>query len=143
MPNWCDNRLRVSGERAELDRFVVEVIAIDKHGRECLDFEKVVPIGDVEDWYKRRLNGWGTKWNLCSEDFSMDDAGGCLSMWFLTAWSPPVPICYALTEKYPALSFEMKYDEGGMAFGGIFESVCGVVHRDECWDTTKIACEDE
>jgi hypothetical protein len=41
-----------------------------------------------------------------------------------------------LTEKYPALSFLLEYNEGGVGFRGVFEGRLGDVMRDDCWDMT-------
>jgi hypothetical protein len=137
MPNWCDNRLHVFGEHKEIDRFMGEVFSTNMQGKQYLDFEKIVPIGDIEDWYTQRVSKWGTKWNLDGSDFDIDEEEGGISVWFLTAWTAPVPICRALTVRYPMLSFDMEYSEPGTGFRGWFEGEEGTVLQDACWDMSR------
>jgi hypothetical protein len=137
MPNWCDNSLEVRGEPRDLEMFLSESFSRDKNDRRYLDFEKIIPLGEEgEDWIEKHCSGWGTKWNLDGGDFGMDHQGDYLSLWFLTAWTPPIPVMRKLTEKYPSLSFALEYHERGIGFRGAFEGYFGKVMRDECWDMT-------
>jgi len=137
MPNWCDNSLKVHGKKGDLEKFVRECFSKGDGEEIFLDFEKTVPVGDIKDWYERRLEKWGTKWNLDARDSSVCVTDSRVSMWFLSAWSPPIPIMEALTRKYPALVFRLDYNEGGMAFRGVFEGQDGKVQRDQSWDMTE------
>jgi hypothetical protein len=83
-----------------------------ENGETILDFEKIIPVGDIEDWYWTRIKKWGTKWN--SYDVLVDDAG----ITFYTAWSPPLPIIKRLAELYKDTVFLLEYNEPGMAFRG-------------------------
>jgi len=137
MPNWCDNAMKVRGRRRELKKFLTEVMSVDEYRRQYLDFEKIVPLGDPgDDWLDKRIDNWGTKWNLDGCDFALQDEGTHLEIWFLTAWSPPVPVMGALTKKYPELSFRLDYSECGTGFRGVFESEKGEVLKDRCWNMT-------
>jgi hypothetical protein len=136
MPNWCENRLQVVGERKELDTFLAECFSKDKYDRKTLDFEKIIPLGEPgDDRYGKYCDRWGTKWNV--SDCDIDDDGGSITVWFETAWSPPIPIMEALTKKYPALSFTLEYSEGGVGFRGVFEGQNGEVIKDDCWNMTR------
>jgi hypothetical protein len=136
MPNWCDNRLKADGCRKDLDAFLSECFSKDEYERVFLDFEKIVPLGKPgDDWYEKNCENWGTKWNTRDCDIMSDD--GSVSVWFETAWSPPVPIMVALTKKYDGLSFKLEYNEGGVGFRGIFEGRQGEVVRDDCWNMTR------
>lgn len=54
------------------------------------------------DWCRRN---WGTKWNACNAEWSLDDG----MLVFQTAWSAPFPIIEALAEKYPDLDFTHRW----------------------------------
>ncbi|GHT83155.1 hypothetical protein FACS1894137_03550 [Spirochaetia bacterium] len=136
MPNWCENYLKVVGDRKDLDVFLAECFSKDEHGRVFLDFEKIVPLGDTgDDWYEKNLNNWGTKWNV--SDCDIEDNDSSFTLWFETAWSPPIPIMEALTKKYTGLSFTLEYSEGGVGYRGIFESQNGEVLQNDSWDMTR------
>jgi hypothetical protein len=100
-----------------------------------LDFEKIVPIGDVPDWYERHIEKWGTKWNSvdCYFDETVKEREP-LEIDFMTAWSPPIPIIKALAEKYHC-SVRLSYFETGLAFRGIAtaEWKDGEVQLDDCY----------
>lgn len=133
MPNWCNNRLQVTGNDFEVSRFVKE-----NQGEDCpLSFNASVPEerndikwwipaekadvdgpvihtpkGDFKfDWYNWRLVNWGTKWD-CS-DVCMDADPGCATYDFSTAWCAPVDWVRAIVKKYPTLSFSLTACEPG------------------------------
>jgi hypothetical protein len=136
MPNWCEDRLQAEGCRKDLDAFLAECFSKAEDERVFLDFEKIVPLGEPgENWYSKRLDNWGTKWNVSDCDIKVDDRS--ITVWFETAWSPPIPIMEALTKKYPALSIKLEYSEGGMCFRGIFEGQNGETIRDDSWEMTR------
>ena len=144
MPNWCTNRLEVSGKDSNIKSFLQFIKGKDGDGESLVfDFEKVSPtppellaVGSpntdkelaevlkekygAEDWYQWRLNNWGTKWNL-SPDIEWDVHKGLVILLFDTAWSPPLIIMKALGIKFPNLSFSMTYCEPGMGFAGLYE----------------------
>jgi hypothetical protein len=154
MPNWCENYLKVAGDRKYRDAFLAECFSKDKQERVFLDFEKIIPppenyfresIGVKEvadckekgliDWFSWNIGNWGTKWNVSGCDIKDEDKS--ITVWFETAWSPPIPILVALTKKYTGLSFTLEYSEGGMCFRGVFEGQQGEVIRDDSWDMTR------
>ncbi|WP_010256899.1 hypothetical protein [Treponema primitia] len=136
MPNWCENRLKAEGDRKDVDTFLSDCFSENEYKRKTLDFEKIVPLGEPgEDWYEKQYDHWGTNGNISECDIEDDD--GSISVWFETAWSPPIPILKALTKKYTALSFTLEYSEGGIGFRGVFEGRQGEVIRDDSWDMTR------
>jgi len=71
MPNHCNNILTVSN--GSLDIIIQNYIKEDEQGNNYFDFESIIPIGEIADWYEQRIDKWGTKWNgydmfIC-EDF--------------------------------------------------------------------------
>jgi hypothetical protein len=85
----------------------------DEKGEKIFDFERVEPVGDVSDWYEKRLEKWGTKW------VGYDLSVGVSVLEFFTAWMPPIPIIKKLAELHKDLSFRLEYYETGEAFRGI------------------------
>lgn len=61
---------------------------------------------------------WGTKWGIYDVDFTPHTKRGAL-LSFRSAWSPPsVAVFQALAKKFPNLTFEIEYFEGGAAYCG-------------------------
>ena len=61
---------------------------------------------------------WGTKWGIYDVDFTPHTKRGALFA-FQSAWSPPsVAVFQALAKKFPNLTFEIEYFEGGAAYCG-------------------------
>ena len=56
-------------------------------------------------WYEWCCRHWGTKWNACEPDWSLDDG----MLVFQTAWSAPFPVIEALAQKYPDLEFTHRW----------------------------------
>jgi hypothetical protein len=103
-------------------------------GEDFLDFEEIVPIGNVENQYEQRIAKWGTKWN--SLDVFIDDTG----INFYTAWTPPIPIIKKLAELHKDIEFTLAYHEPGVAFRGIATAKWDgekVSLNDKCWDMTE------
>lgn len=110
MPNWCFNRITVSKDA--LPELLSRYITKTEEGEDVFDFEKIVPIGDVENWYERRFKEWGAVRNTC--DTLIDDS----SISFYTAWAPPMPIIIKLAELHKDITFTFEYNEPGMALEG-------------------------
>jgi hypothetical protein len=110
MPNHCCNTLTVSREMLQI--ILEKYISKDKNGENVFDFEKIIPIGDVPDWYEQRLEKWGTKW--VGYDLNIGET----VIDFFTAWSPPVPIIKKLAELHKEYVFRLEYYETGSAFRG-------------------------
>ena len=92
------------------------------------DWEKIyegVPWGDRPARPKNGYNSggyewcvanWGTKWPPCETQINMQTKNAFIS--FQTAWSAPGPIVYKLAEKFPDLTFDLKFWECGAGFKG-------------------------
>ena len=132
MPNHCFNTLYLNANSLSL--VVKKYIRKDDNNQDIFDFEKIVPVGDVTDWYEQRIDKWGTKWNgydLCIEDYYID---------FFTAWSSPVPIIKKLAELHKGFVFRLEYYETGMAYRGAATAKWEngeVLFEDNYWDMTN------
>jgi hypothetical protein len=108
-------------------------IGKNKQGEDFFDFERIVPVGDIPDWYEQRLEKWGTKW--VGYDLNIGET----IIDFFTAWSPPVPIIKKLAELHKDFTFRLEYYETGMAFRGITTATWqdgDVLLEDTCWNMT-------
>ena len=47
-----------------------------------------------------------------------------------SAWSPPIPVIKAMSDKFPSLKFKLKYYEMGMGFKGVYTVEGGTVLED-------------
>jgi hypothetical protein len=99
------------------------------------DFERIVPVGDVPDWYEQRLNKWGTKWT------GYDLVIGESAIDFFTAWSPPVPVIRKLAELHRDLVFRLEYygcGRGEVPCHGIGAVLDGALTSDEAIKAAKL-----
>lgn len=62
---------------------------------------------------------WGTKWSAYSfsaPKISKMKRGSKWKITFNTAWSPPTPVIYAMSKRFPSLRFCLRTYERGMAY---------------------------
>jgi hypothetical protein len=71
------------------------------------------------NWYDFCVNEWGTKWDFGSGDGINDVAKNSLTVYFESAWSPPIRAYEKLTDL--GFTVEATYHEPGMAFVGSWE----------------------
>ena len=132
MPNHCSNTLTVP--ESVLPLIIEKYFRKDKNGEQIFDFELIIPVGDIPDWYEQRVEKWGTKWagyDLCIGENTVD---------FYTAWSPPIGIIRKLAELHKDIEFRLEYYEPGMAFRGTATAkwLDGEVSLDDrCGDMTE------
>lgn len=144
MPNWCENRVDISGEPEDVKKFM-ELIG------EKFEFQKIIPMPkELEDttspvrtegehanmtpekqkellgkygfdnWYDWALSNWGTKWPAQDVELVVNEENYCRFM-FVTAWSPPEGIYRKVKELFPDLGISWFYDEPAMQFAGYLE----------------------
>jgi hypothetical protein len=123
MPNWCNNQLVVTGVSHRIENFsqLEEFRAQSSDPQSLLVFSKLVPEpgkpDDADyDWYSWRVENWGSKWEPDCQDRQEEE--GALRYLFQTAWSPPEAWVLKVSEMFPALEFEIEYDEPGMGYAG-------------------------
>lgn len=144
MPNWCENRVDISGEPEDVKKFM-ELVG------EKFEFQKIIPMpkelkdttssvrteGEhanmtygrqkklldkygFDNWYDWALSNWGTKWPAQDVELVVNEENYCRFM-FMTAWSPPEGIYRKVKELFPDLSISWFYDEPAMQFAGYLE----------------------
>ena len=133
MPNWCYNRLQVFGGKDEIEKFKKSV----KNKETDLSLEKILPtpkkLLDGDGWYDWRVEKWGTKWDVDAELTDYDDEFLCYE--FDSAWGPPLEaFLRASKTKHRNLEFNLKYEEPGQCFMGVFKCENGKPIQDDCID---------
>jgi hypothetical protein len=71
-----------------------------------------------KNWYDFAIAEWGTKWDARTENDSFEVSGNQVTIFFDTAWSPPMGIYYALEEM--GFKVEATYVEQGMGYIGYY-----------------------
>jgi hypothetical protein len=101
-------------------------------------------------WYTWRIENWGTKWDahfgdpfLVIRTEGSTDVEKCVEAKgatitptvaiykFDTAWSPPIPVVEAASERYPELEFTLTFGEPGAGYAGRVLCLAGLCVEDE------------
>lgn len=152
MPNWCSNRLDVSGPKAAVEAFIKKAACKDNP----LSFNSLVPqnkkakgyqdaqamhvVGHDDapnfNWYRWNCDHWGCKWDCSEADLEVSTVDGVTNATFTfqTPWAPPTEFYKAITKKFKELSFDAYAWEPGMSFWSHFYGLHGVVEEDEDQD---------
>lgn len=157
MPNWCENRMSVSGSKEAVTKFV----EMAKSDKDALSFAKFVPEEwdnpDYQDastsfceqlepspnfnWYRWRLDKWGVKWD-CSESYVEVNPDGTLATFtFTTPWGSPDAFYKTIATMFPDLSFEAYAYEPGNDYWYHFEGYDGEPVGEETqgiWNQEKV-----
>lgn len=159
MPNWVYNSIQVNGLKDDIEAFVNHLntrpeflddenwehqknlsfhsfISLDPEYREeyygTHGWKDGEQVGQTENnWYNWNNANWNTKWDAGQADVNYD--GVSVSITFETAWSPPYPVYLAMAEKFPALSFEVRWDEE-QGFGEELLFANNTVTQIRAWD---------
>lgn len=138
MPNWCTNKLIVTGRSLDVWDFYTEN---SKDTR--IDFNKSVPqpkFENKDDWYEWNIENWGTKWQPFTQTTHLElneNRNGHLVIYFETAWSPPMKWWKTIVEKYPRLDFKIEYFDDSLEWKGVCETKDGNIVLDEFISTPE------
>jgi hypothetical protein len=149
MPNWVDNEIKINADEEFLQGFADRHIVDGK-----FDFSTIIPVDISDDeyhgtevrkfangeeylvggkWYDWNVANWGTKWNACEPITDNLISNGYL--WFLTAWSPPIPVVEALVKMYPNLTIEWYFrEEQGWGGNRLYEDGVERITMRKSWD---------
>lgn len=127
MPNWCENRIRISGPTEKINKLWEEV---NSNGllNTLRPEPKNIEGHEYIDW---RIKNWGTKWEINSDDMSVwDNSDGTSYIWgdFNSAWSPPVEAYIAFNKTTKDCEAEGWYFEFGCDFCGLYSSKDGELY---------------
>ena len=111
MPNWCNNQIVIQGPTDKVE--AIWSIANDESDNGLLT--ALHPIGKWD--YDLACEQWGTKWDVSTEDTSIDYSDDTISFQCESAWSPPVAGMVTICKKYD-VECEMNYEESGNDFYG-------------------------
>ena len=125
MPNWCDNRLTITGAPHELALFLLKWKAHHDNFR----FSAFLPAPPGVDPYYWNIDHWGVKWDVDVEDARIEPEEIRLS--FDTAWAPPEAFVQSVSEMFPGLSFHLEFEEPGADFQGYVIVRDGEVQEEE------------
>lgn len=129
MPNWCYTTITITGEKADIRRF------LDKHTPDGnFDFRTVIPEPETEEecpeiynlnirdrpierrkgkewfnWYDWNQTEWGCKWNSSCTYVEWESDDTCL-MEYQTPWGSAEGIEDEIEEMYPELTFEFEHE---------------------------------
>jgi hypothetical protein len=146
MPNLVENSLVITGPPEEVTDFLAYARGVDDNGDELLlDFDRFIPqperitrdmITDPMELTDLRAMGgdgslvlcwrsqyWGTKWHrdiILEGQQTVDENDLEVAFTFDSAWSPPLPVIRAMSEKFPSLLFDLDYYECLSGFSGQF-----------------------
>lgn len=137
MPNWCQNRLTISNAPEAFFEFVKDGLSFEKIAptppelltvpAPCIDdklAEAMIAKYSAADWHLWRIANWGTKWDIANEKIVPNKID---SVFFDTAWSPPIEAMAALSKMFPEMTIVLDYYEQGMEFAGCATIENGVV----------------
>ena len=120
MPNWCENCLRIQGNKESLEKFLLACRWKGAKGRsQSFSFLPFSPKERQEEWsYDWCGANWGTKGDADTHSICVSKDWTAMYIGFDTAWSPPIPMLDVWEERFPDLTFTLRYYEGGMWFMG-------------------------
>ena len=129
MPNWCENRIRISGSTEKINKLWEKVESdgllntLRPQPNNLEEYENI-------DW---RLQKWGTKWEVNTQDLCVEDNGdGTSDIYgdFDSAWSPPLEAYIAFNKMNNGCEVEGWYSEFGCDYCGLYNSREGDVYCD-------------
>lgn len=120
MPNFCENRLAVTGHREQLAQLADHIGINDETPGLVRLYPPPADLADIygigAGW---ALDHWGTKWGD-TEWWYSEHSDDQIEVKYLTAWGPFSDRFWQhATKQYPALTFRVSYCEPGMGFAGV------------------------
>jgi len=132
MPNWCDNTVYITHDDPKKIQVLVDAWKENKffgtiHPEP--DYTKVKvkptfpsikgnddPVNPESAWWDWRVQNWGTKWEITTDEAYIDTSKNEIRVSFATAWSPPTGIFDKLVDQ--GYGVNALYYEGGCCFCG-------------------------
>ena len=114
MPNYCANRLTLTGSFAKRQALVDQVKSEDA----IFSFTTIVPEAPESDWYHWRIQHWGCKWDAGDAELEFHDEERTV-YFFQTAWGPPnASFMTQMAAKFAGIGIDLRFAEAGMEFYG-------------------------
>lgn len=152
MPNWCGNKMIVSGPEGRVDEFVRQAEGpgpkfLDSDGElsvSLLSFHQLVPLPDDAlagpydpNGYEAEHEYWGVKWGACEVDREYEPGDSWASYRFETAWNYPYEFLRRASMRFPELDFDLEYEEPNTEMFGRIEIQNGITLRHLDWETAE------
>lgn len=126
MPNWCNNLIKISGEESDM-KPIYEFFVRSEALPEVEMFVMSTLVPEDEEFQQIKESGafllspystfWGCKWDFQVNECNGDYTPTSITISPSSAWSPPLPFCQRLSEKYN-VDVTIEYYEGGNNFAG-------------------------
>jgi hypothetical protein len=152
MPNWCENKIIITGSKSNIDNMKTQLDKMDGGGYEVGFFQHYYPTPaelmlqespnrddkkteeliakyGASDWYQWRVANWSTKWDIGhinSIETIETDEQSVLVFNCDTAWAPPDNALRKLSEMFRDTYFYCQFVEQGMGFQGYSSFMNGV-----------------
>lgn len=145
MPNWCMNKLAITGPEATItalwDTIINEhdgnllsacaPLPEDGYGDGCDNSELACLMAACQTWRTKTTVNVNDKHNTI-DWYVVEGVGkGVIFGSFDTAWTPPTKALETLCARYPDIEVRLTYLEPGMNFAGIFEANADAINDDE------------
>lgn len=146
MPNWCYNKLEVSGAKDAVADFQTQTTNDEGH----FSLDRLVPMPaelkapDAGDgWYDWSIKNWGTKWDVRGDEVDVQhtvpqEGSACLAYDFMTAWAPPSEWLQKVAGEFTNLKFSLWFDEPGADFSGLETFADGSMDLGSSWSGSSI-----
>lgn len=120
MPNYSQNSLRIKGNKEVIKSFL-HFSKYKRQDGQPLDFSFQPYHSKLRnDKYDRDV--WeflaGTKWDANPSHLYTSVSGEDVTVFFETAWTPPIPMMLTWKLKFPTLNFKIRYWDEGNYFKG-------------------------
>lgn len=164
MPNWCENRLQVSGDSKQLDEFIKKAKSketdltlnnffptppelLECQSPNDKNPEAMIKKYGYPDWYEWQIANWGVKWDTHEVRVSREKKKTAFFD-FDSPWGPPSVFIKRVAKLYPKLKFVLEYSEPGMFFSGDLIITKGKVTQDDhregtVWPEHQVEDEEE
>jgi hypothetical protein len=120
MANYCENILRITGDKDDLKAFLDFSKHTNNKGIE-LDFS-FMPYHPELNNNRYDRDKWietiGTKWDCDDKMYKINYDENHIIILFETAWTPPVPMLQQWRDRFPDLTFDLRYYEEAGFFKG-------------------------
>lgn len=135
MPNWCENKLVISGDQKAIEKLYKIALSADN---EKGFFNQIVkrPKSQEENWYDWNTDNWGTNWDIQPDYFTVGKVKQENDIYsfqinLFTAWSPPSIFVKKMCSKFK-VSAKLNYIEYGCFFMGLLTVESNKFVNNEC-----------
>ena len=131
MPNLCTNTLIVACPNAETTHFIAAELQSSRHNS-AIDFAATCPVTD--DCIGAQECAWGTKCNAIGARLDLV-YGSNIMYTFYTTETPPLHWLRQTSARFPAVCFDLAYDDQLLQFSGRYQCINGVPVQDEYYES--------